>query len=87
MGNGVRRGIGNGSRGWGPWRQEWYSICSAHFRPHVNTYYTSDTDGPECPSGRWYNAWYVWALEHKMFRSALDIISAEFVKRFIGIGK
>jgi hypothetical protein len=38
-------------RGWGPWRQEWYSICSAH-----------QNGGPDdecqlCRAGLWRNCW------------------------------
>lgn len=35
------------TRRWGPFRQEWYSICSAH-RSH-------DPECPRCQSGRWIN--------------------------------
>jgi hypothetical protein len=24
------------SQGWGPWRREWYSICSRHHDPHTD---------------------------------------------------
>lgn len=39
------------TRGWGPWRQDWYSICSAH-----------QHGGPEddcrlCRAGKWRNRW------------------------------
>lgn len=37
------------SRGWGPWRENYYSICSAH---HIFVH-----DCPRCEVGTWYNAW------------------------------
>lgn len=37
------------TRGWGPWRQDWYSICSAHMKPQ--------TDCPNCQAGQWINTW------------------------------
>ena len=37
------------TRGKWLWRQEWYSICSAHY---------DDKDGcPYCEAGRWVNVW------------------------------
>lgn len=37
------------SRGWGPWRCDWYSICSRHGRWR--------SDCPLCQSGQWVNRW------------------------------
>lgn len=36
-------------KGWGPWREDWYSICSAHRK-------TRD-DCIACHCGTWVNAW------------------------------
>jgi hypothetical protein len=37
------------SRGWGPWRQDWYHVCSAH---------QGFADGcPRCLIGEWQNVW------------------------------
>jgi hypothetical protein len=37
------------SKGWGPWRAEWYSICSKH-------QYGRD-DCKLCQAGEWVNVW------------------------------
>lgn len=37
------------SQNWGPFRQDWYSICSRHLE------YRSDCD--LCQSGVWLNHW------------------------------
>jgi hypothetical protein len=37
------------SRRWGPFRQEFYSICSAH--------YHNDPSCPRCRAGAWKNVW------------------------------
>lgn len=48
------------ARGWGPWRREWYSICSAH---------SVDADRcPRCAVGVWKNAWAV-ALGHCVYKA------------------
>ncbi len=40
------------TRRWGPFRQEWYSICSGHnWRK-----YTEETC-PRCQKGQWINVW------------------------------
>lgn len=35
--------------GWGPWKRQWYSICSAHRGYRRGC--------PECNGGRWVNVW------------------------------
>lgn len=42
------------TKGWGPWRRDWYSICSMH---------TYHPDCQACQSGRWVNAWRVRASQ------------------------
>lgn len=37
------------TRGWLFWKQEWYSICSAHLR--------HDPTCPRCTTGTWINVW------------------------------
>lgn len=39
------------TKGWGPWRYEWYSICSMHWQ-------NIDSCGM-CNAGAWQNAWRV----------------------------
>lgn len=41
-----------GTKGWGPWRYDFYSICSAP--------YGHDKDCPRCAAGNWYNVWWDW---------------------------
>jgi len=36
-------------RGWGPWEQQWYSICSIH------SYYNKACN--MCTCGHWTNTW------------------------------
>ena len=64
------------SRYWGPFRQEWYSICSAH------QYGSPYSDCDLCKCGRWvpvvdhmisqyfhnnhYKLWY-WYVNHDIF--------------------
>src|SRR6478736_1833567 len=38
------------TRGWGPWRYDWYSVCSKH-RHH-------DPDCRLCDCGSWVNNWW-----------------------------
>ena len=37
------------TKGWSPWKLDWYSFCSVH-RVHNNDYQM-------CQSGEWYNRW------------------------------
>lgn len=37
------------TRRWGPFRQEWYSICSSHRHRTMEC--------PRCQTGRWINVW------------------------------
>ena len=62
------------TKGWGPWKYEWYSVCSAHQNPHDNCVC--------CQAGDWqnsykqyiisyiyernYNIWFKWANDPKM---------------------
>jgi hypothetical protein len=41
--------MGLPSKGWGPWRREFYSLCSAHQEAREGC--------PRCASGTWANAW------------------------------
>jgi len=43
--------------GWGPFRYEWYSICSGHSTNTDGNYYFFDVDCPRCVCGRWINCW------------------------------
>lgn len=43
--------------GWGPFRYEWYSICSGHGLNDDGRYYWFDTDCPRCMAGVWTNCW------------------------------
>jgi hypothetical protein len=45
------------SKGWGPFRYEWYSICSGHGRNKDGNHYGYDTDCLRCMAGRWINCW------------------------------
>ena len=51
-------------RGWGPWRREWYSICSAH-RCFI-------ADCTLCHSGGWHNCWGA-AVSRAFFWLAPDL--------------
>jgi hypothetical protein len=43
------------SKGFGPFRREWYSICSAH---------RNDDPGCKmCQTGRWVNVWRLWCSQ------------------------
>lgn len=37
------------TRGWGPWKKHYYSICSRHQK--------SITTCKHCRTGQWYNVW------------------------------
>lgn len=50
-------------RGWGPWKSEWYSICSTH-------YYYIDTCHM-CTCGRWINTWWHF-LGHIVYKVSPD---------------
>jgi hypothetical protein len=39
------------TKGWGPWKQEWYSVCSAHLN--------YDSTCPRCLCGAWAFVWKV----------------------------
>jgi hypothetical protein len=45
-----------GTKGWGPWRYDWYSICSAP--------YGHDKFCIRCQAGSWHNVWWT---EIKLF--------------------
>lgn len=45
------------SKGWGPFRYEWYSICSGHSKNSDGKYYGHDTSCNRCMAGRWTNCW------------------------------
>ena len=47
--------------GWGPWRKEWYSICSGH--------YLWNEECSICNVGRWVNVWR-HAVGHVIYRVA-----------------
>lgn len=46
------------NKGWGPWKCEWYSICSKHF------YYNESCN--LCQTGNWVNC-YKHIIEHYIF--------------------
>lgn len=48
------------SSGWGPWRCDWYSICS-HHRDH-------DPECKRCLTGRWVSHW-AHAVGHLVYLS------------------
>ena len=52
------------SRRWGPFRQEWYSICSGHF------YFNPDC--PRCQAGEWRNVWR-HEIGHFVYTSSPDL--------------
>lgn len=52
------------SKGWGPWRQEWYSFCSRHRR--------TDPKCHICSSGHWVNVWRV-RLGSLVFKASPDL--------------
>lgn len=37
------------TRGWGPWRENWFSFCSMHYKHDDNCHI--------CQSGFWKNHW------------------------------
>ena len=45
------------SKGWGPFRCEWYSFCSGHGKNEDGNYYGFDTDCSRCMVGSWINCW------------------------------
>ncbi len=53
------------TKGWGPWRQDFYSICSQHTRSKDNCI--------RCQSGTWVNNWMhnieglVYKLNYKLW--------------------
>lgn len=49
--------IGLPSKGWGPFRYEWYSICSGHGVNVDGNYYSFDTSCDRCVAGHWVNCW------------------------------
>jgi hypothetical protein len=55
-------------RGWGLWRQEWYSICSMHS--------VHDENCRMCTCGTWINVWT------QMFGSAVFKIAPELWRRW-----
>jgi hypothetical protein len=50
--------------GWGPFRYEWYSICSGHYR--------FDVECPRCLAGRWINCW-MQVVEHQIHDRAYPV--------------
>ena len=46
------------TRGWGPWKHAWASICSAH--------YDYDEGCRLCQKGHWFNYWS-WCLGHLVY--------------------
>jgi hypothetical protein len=53
------------SKGWGPWRYEWYSICSGH----ASNIYPVDPNCNRCMSGKWVNVW-AHKIEHVIYTLA-----------------
>ena len=49
------------TRGWGPWRRDWYSICSAHQNGGP------DDECSRCRAGLWRNRW-MHALGHVVYK-------------------
>lgn len=52
---------GNPTKGWGPWRYDWYTICSKAYNPDCKT----------CKVGRWVNKWWKACdsyIYHKHYR-------------------
>ena len=51
------------AKGWGPWKYEWYSICSAH--------HSREEKCSMCQAGYWVNCWihYIDSLIYKYFKS------------------
>ena len=47
------------TRGWGPWRAHWYSLCSAHRARVPNC--------TLCSHGLWRNYWR-WCISHAVFK-------------------
>lgn len=47
------------SKGWGPWKYEWYSICSAHI--------IHNTQCHMCNAGSWINC-YQHKIENYIFK-------------------
>lgn len=52
------------SLGWGPFRRDWYSICSMH-----SVY---DLECNLCQKGHWHNAWRVFA-GHIVYKAVPDL--------------
>lgn len=59
----VREVQGRLVHGYGPWKFEWYSICSTH--------YTYEQDCLRCRNGQWVHVWtQFWSeLFYKLFPS------------------
>lgn len=50
--------------GWGPWRKDWYSICSTHKN--------NKADCIRCNAGHWTNHWQWW-FGHMIYTLAPDL--------------
>lgn len=58
------------SKGWGPWRYEWYSICSGCNKPDKNIFYNPNC--PRCMTGSWRNVW-LGKIEHIIYTLAPNL--------------
>lgn len=54
------------TKGWGPLRAEWYSICSAHQRA------SPDSPCPRCQAGEWTNCWGQ-NIDHVIYKAAYPL--------------
>ena len=72
------------TKGWGPWRYEWYSLCSAH-RDSIITCRM-------CTAGSWENVWrtkmsqFVFAVAPDLWRWWVNRPAgkAAFIKKING---
>lgn len=51
------------TKGWGPWRYDWYSCCSVHHPTRPSEACRN------CNTGRWVNVWRQ-AVDHVVFKFA-----------------
>ncbi len=54
------------TKGWGPWKCDWYSVCSIHHPTRRNEHCKN------CNTGKWINCWR-HAAGHVIFKVAPDL--------------
>ena len=54
--------------GKGPFRYQWYSICSGHSVNADGNYYNYEVDCPRCAVGTWENCWNI-EISHFFYKN------------------